>query len=392
VTFTASAFSDSGGGQAAAQWQIRAGGGGYSDPVFDSGRDTVHLNSIAIPVGILSDASSYFWHVRYQDSLGAWSEYSGETFFFTKPVAAASSSSPICVGQTIQLYGGPSGMVYSWTGPGDFTSGLQNPTIPNAAAANAGTYYLTVMAENGCSDTAPADVTVQTCASPPNRPTNISPSTGTCVGLPVTLTASAFSDSGGGQAAAQWQIRAGTGDYSDPAFNSSTTGALTSITVPAGILSQASGYYWHVRYRDSVGAWSEYSSETFFCTNPVAAPSSSPHPYVEGIIRLYGGPDGMDSYSWTGPNGFSSGLQNPVIPNATLAMAGTYTLTVATVNGCTNAAGIYLEVDPYGPYGPVGWETQPINKLRVLLPWIALMAAIVGGVSLLVLRRRRARS
>jgi len=97
----------------------------------------------------------------------------------------------------------------------------------------------------------------------------------------------------------------------------------------------------------------------------------------------------MDSYSWTGPNGFSSGLQNPVIPNATLAMAGTYTLIVTTSNGCTDVAGISVTVDPYGPSGPVGWETQPINKVRVLLPWIALVAAIAGGVSLLVLRHRR---
>jgi hypothetical protein len=41
---------------------------------------------------------------------------------------------------------------------------------------------------------------------------------------------------------------------------------------------------------------------------------------------------------------------------------------------------------------PVGWETYPINKVRVFLPWIALFAAIAAGVSLLVIRRRRAQS
>jgi hypothetical protein len=41
---------------------------------------------------------------------------------------------------------------------------------------------------------------------------------------------------------------------------------------------------------------------------------------------------------------------------------------------------------------PVGWETYPINKVRVLLPWIALLAAIIAGASLLVLRHRRAQS
>jgi hypothetical protein len=49
--------------------------------------------------------------------------------------------------------------------------------------------------------------------------------------------------------------------------------------------------------------------------------------------------------------------------------------------------------DQGGPgTGAVGWETYPVSKVRVLLPWIALLAAMVGGVSLLVLRRRRAQS
>ena len=50
---------------------------------------------------------------------------------------------------------------------------------------------------------------------------------------------------------------------------------------------------------------------------------------------------------------------------------------------------------PGGPgyTGPaVGWETYPINKAHVLVPWIALLAAIMAGASLLVLRRRRAQS
>jgi hypothetical protein len=47
---------------------------------------------------------------------------------------------------------------------------------------------------------------------------------------------------------------------------------------------------------------------------------------------------------------------------------------------------------PGYPGGPVGWETYPISKVRVLLPWIALFAAIMAGASLLMLRRRRVQS
>ena len=50
-------------------------------------------------------------------------------------------------------------------------------------------------------------------------------------------------------------------------------------------------------------------------------------------------------------------------------------------------------VDQGGPgSGAVGWETYPVSKARVLIPWIALLAAILGGASLLVIRRRRAQS
>lgn len=45
-----------------------------------------------------------------------------------------------------------------------------------------------------------------------------------------------------------------------------------------------------------------------------------------------------------------------------------------------------------GPGPAVGWETYPISKARVLLPWMAFLAAFMAGASLLVLRRRRVNS
>lgn len=43
------------------------------------------------------------------------------------------------------------------------------------------------------------------------------------------------------------------------------------------------------------------------------------------------------TYSWTGPNGFSSNLRNPIRTNATVADSGTYQLTL-TLNGCSGEA------------------------------------------------------
>jgi hypothetical protein len=39
--------------------------------------------------------------------------------------------------------------------------------------------------------------------------------------------------------------------------------------------------------------------------------------------------------------------------------------------------------------GAVGWETYPVSKGRVLLPWIALLAAIALAAGLLMLRHRQ---
>lgn len=47
---------------------------------------------------------------------------------------------------------------------------------------------------------------------------------------------------------------------------------------------------------------------------------------------------GGTSYSWTGPNGFSSTNQNPGISNAMVAASGIYTVTVTNENGCIATA------------------------------------------------------
>lgn len=72
------------------------------------------------------------------------------------------------------------------------------------------------------------------------------------------------------------------------------------------------------------------------CQTVDAAPSSNSPVCTGGTLELYGNdlPGATDeTYQWTGPNGFSSTLQNIVIPNVTSANSGNYTL-VVTSNGC----------------------------------------------------------
>jgi len=63
-------------------------------------------------------------------------------------------------------------------------------------------------------------------------------------------------------------------------------------------------------------------------------------PYCEGsTISLWAQTIAGAAYSWTGPNGFTSAVQNPTISGATAANSGTYSVT-ATVAGCTSTPGI----------------------------------------------------
>src|SRR5204863_120343 len=60
------------------------------------------------------------------------------------------------------------------------------------------------------------------------------------------------------------------------------------------------------------------------------------------------------TYSWSGPNGFTSSLQNPSITNVTAAAAGTYSVTVTqTSTTCTSAAGTTTVVINPIPATPV---------------------------------------
>lgn len=97
--------------------------------------------------------------------------------------------------------------------------------------------------------------------------------------------------------------------------------------------------------------------------------ASNTGPYCEGGTIQLNGSAGAASYSWTGPNGFTSNVQNPTIPNATTAMAGTYSLTV-TGTGCTTAATTNVVVlPPIAPNAGVDDTVcfgSPINLVGVL--------------------------
>ncbi len=77
---------------------------------------------------------------------------------------------------------------------------------------------------------------------------------------------------------------------------------------------------------------------------PPLVENNGPYCVGETIYLTANGQAGA-SYSWSGPAGFSSTLQNPTRTNCTAAMSGTYTCTI-TVGSASNSATTEVEVRP----------------------------------------------
>lgn len=73
----------------------------------------------------------------------------------------ASSNSPVCEGETLQLFAADvNGASYSWTGPNSFSSADQNPVIINATVNHSGVYEVSIELGGISSDPTPTEVVV----------------------------------------------------------------------------------------------------------------------------------------------------------------------------------------------------------------------------------------
>ncbi len=82
--------------------------------------------------------------------------------------------------------------------------------------------------------------------------------------------------------------------------------------------------------------------------SPPASAANSGPACIGQSVTLRGGPDGMAGYWWTGPGGFTSTQQNPMVSPA---VRGAYTLTVIDANNCLDTARTTVELMP-GPCDP----------------------------------------
>jgi gliding motility-associated-like protein len=243
----------------------------------------------------------------------------------TVNLTAPSIFTPNITGTNVICYNGSNGAValttitgtstapytYTWTtSPAQFT--------PQANNLIAGTYVLFVTDSNAC--TFSNTITITQPANVIVAPTNTGPY---CVGNTIQLNEGPFT----------------TYAWSGPGgYNSNTQ----NPTIPNGQLTNAGQYTVTVTDPNNCS----YSGVTTVIVNPGPTPNiitNSPI-CINDVLSLAG--SGGNTYFWNGPNGFSSVAQTPTIIANSLAYSGTYSLSIADINGCTGTAQVNVIVNP----------------------------------------------
>lgn len=229
-----------------------------------------------------------------------------------RPDATAQGGEIDCNNSSTQLFGNSStsGATFSWTGPGGFTSNLQNPIV-----SEVGTYTLTVTAPNSCTETDDAEVTAD--SSVPNAM-----ATGgiiDCNNTSVQLMGSSSSTN----VTYSWT---GPDNYMSNEQNPTVTeGGIYTLLVTSsnGCNGQAGAEV----ILDNEGPDLLGTGGTINCGNP-------------NVILMVETDDEDATFEWSGPDNYTSDEQNP-----TVTEGGQYTVTATGANGCTSTTTVNVDVD-----------------------------------------------
>lgn len=243
-------------------------------------------------------------------------------------VPTSSSNGPICAGSTLNLTSNTTSTgtaTYSWTGPNGFTNSNQNPSIVNALANATGNYLVNVTINNCTSANATLAVVVNAVPNIAGITSNNPVSCATATGS-ITL-------SGLGNNLSYVVNYTKNSNPQTLTINSDGSGNVTVINLTAGVYANFT-----VTINNCIS--NIMGPVTLSDPNPPATPTSGSNgPICSGsTLNLTSNSITAGvSYSWTGPNGFTSTSQNPNISSATINASGNYNVT-ATLNNCTSAA------------------------------------------------------
>ncbi|MCU0348282.1 MAG: gliding motility-associated C-terminal domain-containing protein, partial [Saprospiraceae bacterium] len=241
-----------------------------------------------------------------------------------QPSATASGGQITCADPTLVITGSSTtaGVTWAWTGPNNFTSSQQNPSI-----SQAGTYILTVTAANGCTSSSSATVTAD--AGIPALTTT--GGTLNCLVNEVQLTANSSISS----VEYEWTGPSGfSSTEQSPIVSQSGTYTLM-VTTSAGCTTSAQAI---------VAADTGTPDVNIGPTQELDCVTTSI--VLDGSSSNSG--QGFD-FEWTTVGGnFESG-QNTLTP--TVNTQGTYSLTITGPNGCSSTASVLVQISDEAPNG-----------------------------------------
>ncbi len=321
--------------------QLNAEGGDEYEWEGPNGFTSTEQNPTINMVGI---AAMGTYIVTVTDSNSCSDTATVDISIFPAPIATIDSNSPLCEGNNLNL-SAEGGISYEWEGPEGFTSNNQSPNINAITLVQAGDYTVTVTDNNGC--TASETINIVVLPLPDAQASSNSP---LCINDILELSAT------------------GGSIYSWEGPDGFTSNDQHPSIAPVGI--DNAGTY-TVTITDTNGCSSTAQTDVIINELPTPILSSNSPVCDQSILTL--NVVGGLTYEWEGPDNFVSNQQNPIIDPVSLANAGTYSVTVTDVNGCTATGSLDAIVHPLPV--PIVISNSPVCELSTL------QLSAEGGIS-----------
>lgn len=331
------------------QWQVNANdGSGWKDITGDT--------TTSIQINFKSALPGFYQYRLYSvqednKSLACCQVFSDTSSVRVnaKPVPAASSNSPLCIGSTLSL-AVANATSYQWTGPAGFTSILQNPTIKNITSAQAGFYRVTITSAEGCTATDSVNVTLNPATS-----FDAGADTTICKGNSTVLNAS-------GGIAYSWYPASG----------------LSDTTIANPVANPLASTVYHVKITNLYGCIYTDSVTVNIANQPVADAGPDKKVSVKKAIRLNGSIKGDHyTYYWSPATYLTDA--NTLNPLVTPDQNITYTLHAVSALGCGETVDsvhvqVYQELNVPNTFSP---NADGVNDTWNIIALEAFPASII---------------